>query len=88
MITVPDTAINKDTVMVSFGNAITTYTAVLRSSRFSLPTCFAYMAWNKKVIIVRIETAVHVEVFLENIARVHGCCKVKEDIWAEHHDND
>ena len=72
VITISDTPIDEDTVVVSFGDAITAYTAVLGSSRLSLSTCFAYVTRNKKVIIVRIETAVYVEVFLENIAWVHG----------------
>lgn len=72
VITVPDTTIDEDTVVVSFGDAITACATVPGSSRLSLPTCFTYMAWNKYIIIVRIETAVYVEVFLENIAWVHG----------------
>jgi hypothetical protein len=72
VIAVPDTPIDENTMMVSFGDAITAYTAVLRSGRLSLPTCFTHVTWNKEVIIVRIETAVYVEVFLENIAWVHG----------------
>jgi hypothetical protein len=72
VIAVTDTTIDEDTMMVSFGDAITAYTAVLGSSRLSLPTCFTNVAWNKKVVIVRIETAVYVEVLLEDIAWVHG----------------
>jgi hypothetical protein len=72
VIAVPDTPIDEDTVVVSFGDAITAYTTMLGSSRLSLPTCFTYVTWNKMVIIVRIEAAVYVEVFLENISWVHG----------------
>jgi len=72
VIAIPDALIDENTVVISSGDAITAYTAVLGSSGFSLPTCFTYVAWNKEVIIVRIEAAVYVEVFLENIAWVHG----------------
>lgn len=86
MIAVPNTPIDEDTVVVIFGDAMTAYTTVLGSSRLGLTTCFTYVTWNKKVIIVRIETSVYVEVFLENIAWVHSSCKVKECIWTEHND--
>jgi hypothetical protein len=86
VVTVADTAINKDTVVVCLGDAVTAYTAVLGSRRFCLSTSLAHMAWNKNVVIVRIETAMYIKVFPENVAWVHGSCEGKEEIWTEYDD--
>ncbi len=88
MVAVADTAVNKDTMVVSFRDAITACTAVLGPSRFCLPTGFACMTWNKKVVIIRIEAAMYIEVFFQYIAWVHCSCEVKEDIWTEYDESD
>lgn len=87
VIAVPNTAIDKDTMMVSFGNAIAADTAVLGSSRFSLPTCGAKLTRNEKFVIVWIETAVYVEIPLEHIAWIHSGGKIEEDIRTDNNDN-
>jgi hypothetical protein len=86
VVTVADTAINKDTVVVCLGDAVTAYTAMLGSRRFCLSTSLAHMAWNKNVVIVRIETAMYIKVSPEDVTWVHGSCEAKEDIWTEYDD--
>lgn len=88
LITISNTPINENTVMVSFGDAISADTAMFRSCRFSLPASRAYLTGNKKIVIVGIETPVYVKVFLENIAWIHGSSKVEKDVWTDHNEDD